>query len=172
LADGLLSSLSDGPRGVLFPQPLVRAANGKQGLLDEFTGMTFRVVICGVVDAGELESIKTTCSSLGAIPIQIVLVSQPGETVSGSAEQYEDLNGTLANWMRERGCTAVVVRPDHYVFGSARNVDEALRMTLELGDSMYKIFQRDSPAVQAPVYDQLRMYDHYRSNMDIPQHGS
>jgi 2-polyprenyl-6-methoxyphenol hydroxylase-like FAD-dependent oxidoreductase len=172
LADGLLSSLSDGPRGVLFPQPLVRAANGKQGLLDEFTGMTFRVVICGVVDAGELESIKTTCSSLGAIPIQIVLVSQPGETVSGSAEQYEDLNGTLANWMRERGCTAVVVRPDHYVFGSARNVDEALRMTLELGDSMYKIFQRDSPAVQAPVHDQLRMYDHYRSNMDIPQHGS
>ena len=132
LADGLLSSLSEGPRGVLFPQPLVRAPNGKQGLLDEFTGTTFRVVVYGVSDGRELEQIQQECSKLGALALQLVVITRRGEVVAGLSDFYEDLDGALTEWMRVRECAVAVVRPDHYIFGAMRDVWEGVQIIPEL----------------------------------------
>ena len=57
LAGGLLApNDATGVRGALFPQPLVENSNGLEGLLDEFTGMSFRVVAAPGVDLAPLQN--------------------------------------------------------------------------------------------------------------------
>ena len=42
--------------------------------------------------------------------------------------QYRELDDVLGDWMAKKGCTVLLVRPDHYVYGGARTLEEAIAL--------------------------------------------
>jgi 3-(3-hydroxy-phenyl)propionate hydroxylase len=93
LTGGLLSGQSSPGRGELFPQP--RLDGGL--LMDERYGYGWRLVHDG--------------SLLGASGnFTHIDLSQPDS---------QEAQGVVQAWLDKRGCHAALVRPDHYVYGTA-----------------------------------------------------
>lgn len=59
-------------RGALFPQPLVENFGGKEGLLDAFTGMKFRVVVAPGADLDALQEEIDSWASESDTPLVLV----------------------------------------------------------------------------------------------------
>ena len=115
LSCGLLSAHPDQPaRGTLFPQPLVRHQGGT-ALLDRVCGTGFRMVI----EAGAAPGLAAQARAAGITPILI----GPGH--------IEECESVVANWFARHGCIAALLRPDHYVFGTAANAAEAAALLSE-----------------------------------------
>jgi 3-(3-hydroxy-phenyl)propionate hydroxylase len=109
--------------GALFPQPCVQAL-GFSGRLDDLTGARTRVVVRGRLPDPD------KARYLGAIaPLNGVLVElgEPG-SLSGPYLQVQEALPLLGPWMDQHRSCAVVVRPDHYVYGAASCHDDALRL--------------------------------------------
>ena len=131
LRTGFLADHDSPARGRLFPQPLIISA-GVRRLLDKVTGTGFRVVIDGRrSDAGSLLARCAICPEFFAAAI--------APAGSGAQDMLEESEGVLAGWFDSCGAAAAIVRPDHYVFGAARNADE-------LGDLLREIVLRLRPA--------------------------
>ncbi|MNY60564.1 3-(3-hydroxyphenyl)propionate hydroxylase [compost metagenome] len=62
------------------------------------------------------------------LPFKVVRLSAECPTAADDADRYQELDGILAQWMSERDCKVVIVRPDHYVFGGARTSEGALAL--------------------------------------------
>ncbi len=107
LEAGLLSAANTSGRGTLFPQP--RLATGR--LMDERFGAGWRVVTAAALAAPQ---------------------AAPGLTVValGSTEAREH-EGVAAAWMQCHGCQAAVLRPDHYVYGTAATAHELAALLRE-----------------------------------------
>jgi 3-(3-hydroxy-phenyl)propionate hydroxylase len=45
----------------------------------------------------------------------------------------------VADWMRDNGVEAVIVRPDRYVFGGAENADQLNLLIRQLGDELWLV---------------------------------
>jgi 3-(3-hydroxy-phenyl)propionate hydroxylase len=116
------------PAGELFPQPRVINHKGKAGLLDEFTGQSFRVVIAPGFDASALLRCLRSSQSLKGLPIEVVRLVYPQHPGARAADDYEEVDGLLAQWLERRGCNVVIVRPDHYVYGGAVTVAWAMEL--------------------------------------------
>jgi 3-(3-hydroxy-phenyl)propionate hydroxylase len=99
LTGGLLSARAAPGRGLLFPQP--RMADGR--LMDEVTGCDWRLVGDGSWALPDVGDDDATVVDLGRSP---------------------EREGVVARWMQRHGAHAALVRPDHYVFGTARTADE------------------------------------------------
>lgn len=130
LIPGLKSGLIDdqAPAGELFPQPMVINRDGVKGLLDGFTGQSLRLVIAADVDAGALlEQVHLRLEG-GQLPFKVVHLSAECPTPADDVDRYQELDGILAQWMDERSCKVVIVRPDHYVFGGARTSEGGLAL--------------------------------------------
>ena len=126
LTDGLIDDQA--PAGELFPQPLVINRDGVRGLLDEFTGQSLRLVIAADVDARALlEQLRQRLEG-SQLPFRVVRLSAECPTAADDADCYQELDGILAQWMEERDCKVILVRPDHYVFGGARTSEGALAL--------------------------------------------
>lgn len=99
---GLLFPVASAGRGRLFPQPwLVQA--GRRVRMDAALGTGWRLVLAPGVEAPTgVPTFDPTVLRLG---------------VDGMAEA----DGVLAGWFARHGCRAALVRPDHYVFGTARD---------------------------------------------------
>jgi hypothetical protein len=54
-----------------------------------------------------------------------ILTTDP---MPSQASPLRDPEGALRRWFAERDCTAVVVRPDRYVYGTARDQTEIDRL--------------------------------------------
>ncbi len=110
LTDGLIRS-ADAGAGTLFPQPSGRHG-GSEGRMDELFGCGTRLVVddAGLVDAEGCAALGVTTVTLGAGPDEF--------------EQAADEDTDAAAWLREQNCHAALVRPDHYVFGTARTAAE------------------------------------------------
>ncbi|MCU7247450.1 bifunctional 3-(3-hydroxy-phenyl)propionate/3-hydroxycinnamic acid hydroxylase [Pseudomonas koreensis] len=134
IRQSLIPGLSKGfignaaPAGELFPQPMVINHRGKQALLDEFTGQSFRVVIAPGFDASALLRCLRSSQSLKGLPIHVVRLVGPGQAGVRSADDYEEVDGLLEQWLERRGCNVVIVRPDHYVYGGAVTVAWAMEL--------------------------------------------
>ena len=97
LVIGLLSPRDSSGRGALFPQP--RLAGGE--LMDSVCGTGWRLVLDATL---------------------AVQANVPGLTViSLASESLQETEGVVAAWMARHGCHAALVRPDHYVYGTATN---------------------------------------------------
>lgn len=130
LIPGLCAGLIDdqAPAGELFPQPLVINCEGATGLLDSFTGQSLRLVIAADVDARALlEQLRQRLEG-SQLPFRVVRLSAECPTAADDADRYQELDGILAQWMEERDCKVILVRPDHYVFGGARTGEGALAL--------------------------------------------
>jgi 3-(3-hydroxy-phenyl)propionate hydroxylase len=105
LSTGLLIRQNSSGRGTLFPQP--RGADGR--LMDERYGHGWRVVVDATL----------------AAPPDSHWSSATGLTVIALAEaSAPDDNGVDGLWMQRHDCHAALLRPDHYVYGTAATADE------------------------------------------------
>jgi 3-(3-hydroxy-phenyl)propionate hydroxylase len=120
LAAGLLRG-DDPAAGWLFPQPFV-TLNGAAGRLDALFGCGFRLV----VDRLEVLPSAEALDALGVVPVVL-------NATTGCRETAE-LSG--AKWLQERGVCAALVRPDHYVFGSARDAIGVPGLLQDLGRAL------------------------------------
>ncbi|HEV2154680.1 bifunctional 3-(3-hydroxy-phenyl)propionate/3-hydroxycinnamic acid hydroxylase [Bradyrhizobium sp.] len=140
LRAGCLTHHDAPARGSLFPQP--RISNGSTvRLLDEVTGPGWRAVIDGRSD--DAASMLALCATHP--DISAAAISPSG---TGRLNALEETEGVLADWFDRHGVIAAIVRPDHYVFGTARNATE-------LGDLLREIDMRlrDVAAGQDKISD-------------------
>jgi len=126
LTQGFIANVA--PAGELFPQPMVINHAGRQALLDEFTGQSFRVVIAPGFDASALLRCLRSSQSLKGLPIQVVRLVDPADPGARAPDDYLEVDGLLAQWLERRGCNVVIVRPDHYVYGGAVTVAWAMEL--------------------------------------------
>jgi 3-(3-hydroxy-phenyl)propionate hydroxylase len=119
LTDGVLyrnaqDHLSPGA-GEPAPQPWLRSA-GVERRADEVTGVGFRLFLrhSQLRDA----ALQHCAERLGLA----VFALTPTEDQADDVALFE-VHGILAQWLDVRGVTAVLVRPDHIVFGSAAGTD-------------------------------------------------
>lgn len=123
LSQGFIANAA--PAGELFPQPMVIDRQGKQALLDEFTGQSFRVVIAPGFDASALLKCLGSSQALEGLPISVVKLTLE-EPVT--PDEYREVDGVLGRWLDSRGCHVAIVRPDHYVYGGAMTVAWAMEL--------------------------------------------
>ena len=153
LTTGLLSDTPSSARGSLFPQP--RLADGAGSvLMDHRFGHGWRLVLSPTaalpITPTDLTVIALTRPSTpapGMAPSQFVGVgwgggaaAPDGELASfdphpslpparGKEQVATERDAVVAAWMDHHACTAALVRPDHYVFGTA-NDDASLSALL------------------------------------------
>ncbi len=109
--------------GALSVQSRMRIG-GREGLLDDLTGGGF-TLICR--DGGGLEALET--------PLRSVLETLAVRPVP-LGSQAQDLDGRTTAWLEEHGVEAVLVRPDLYVYGSARDAAGLAPLIEDLRDSL------------------------------------
>jgi len=140
LRAGFLAHRETPARGTLFPQP--RIARGvTTGLLDEITGPGWRLLIDGRSnDAASMLSL-----GLARADLSVAAIAPAG---AGFANALEETEGVLASWFDRHAVAAAVVRPDHYVFATARNSTELSDLLAEVD-----LRRRDVPAGQDRIPD-------------------
>ena len=57
-------------------------------------------------------------------------------TVPQTASALEDLDGTYREWFAAHACSVAVVRPDWYLYGTARDGRELIRLLEKLAQSL------------------------------------
>ena len=142
LRAGFLAHHEAPARGSLFPQPRI-ASSGSVRLLDKVIEPGLRVFIDG--RRPDAATLLTLCAAHPDISAAAI-------APAGSPDTLEETEGVLASWFDRHGVAAAVVRPDHYVFGTARN-------DAELGDLLREIDTRlrDVSAGQANQIPDLKM---------------
>jgi 3-(3-hydroxy-phenyl)propionate hydroxylase len=112
LETGLLSPDPSTARGTLFPQPWIRQGQGTVRL-DALAGTGWRLM----TDGSSAADSDLPGGVVGRLDLRVVRVAPPP---SAEADVLVETEGVLSAWFRRHGCTAALVRPDHYVFGVAR----------------------------------------------------
>jgi 2-polyprenyl-6-methoxyphenol hydroxylase-like FAD-dependent oxidoreductase len=119
IGDGFLQTRRDGGdsalRGALAPQGMV-AANGQQGRSDDVVGRGFVLLAA----AGDPRSSLAAEELAFLDGLGTSLVSLNPQVRDGLC----DLDGRLRSWLEDNDAAAALVRPDFYVFGAARSLDE------------------------------------------------
>lgn len=113
------------PAGELFPQPRVTARDGRQDLLDRFTGQSLRLVIAEGFSATD-ELLAALDDALAGAPLPLSVVQLSAHPMARN--QYREQDGLLGSWLQQHGCQVVLVRPDHYVYGGAANLEEGVQL--------------------------------------------
>ncbi|MFJ7626917.1 bifunctional 3-(3-hydroxy-phenyl)propionate/3-hydroxycinnamic acid hydroxylase [Streptomyces sp. NPDC097595] len=114
LTDGLVARGGGGAAGVQSRQARI-AYRGRTGLLNEVTGRGF-VVAC-LTDPRTVLSARQLAFLDGIGARLLHLVSSPAD--GGEDVAAVDVDGFYLPHLAEEGQAAVVIRPDHYLFGTA-----------------------------------------------------
>ena len=124
LAHGILAQDTPGA-GSLFPQPKVARADGASVLLDDLTGPCVRVVVSGdltPIDAARLNDL------LKSVQGRVVGLGSNASGMDGEVLQVQEDGAVIAPWLAGLGTRIAIVRPDHYVYGTAVGIDDALAL--------------------------------------------
>ncbi len=124
LRAGFLAEQNGAARGSLFPQPQIMG-EGAVHLLDKVTEPGWSVFIDG--RSGGAASLVTLCAEH---PEFTAAAIAPAGT--GAPSVLEETDAVLAGWFDRHGIIAAIVRPDHYVFGTAHNASELSDLLLEV----------------------------------------
>lgn len=128
LGDGLLARVASAGRGQLSVQGVVDDGT-RRDRLDQIVGGGFHLLLEeGLLAALERDHLLDDLARAG------VRVVVPGERSAAHprAAVVHDVDGTYRDWFTELGCSAVVVRPDFYVFGTADGPDAVAGLATEL----------------------------------------
>jgi 3-(3-hydroxy-phenyl)propionate hydroxylase len=104
LEGGFLAARDTTGRGTLFPQPRLAAS---RALMDHAVGGGWRLVLAQ--GAGLQQEVPRG--------ITIVALARTPEA-----------DGVVARWMQRHACCAALVRPDHYVYGTASSATETAQL--------------------------------------------
>lgn len=122
------SGLSEAGRGELLPQGLVSVAGAgraaEQLKFDEIAGKGWALLVADAswldrLNDQALEALLTERSS-------ILVLAEPDAPIPAISIPITAIHedGVYSAWFGAHGCGAVLVRPDRYVFGSAKSADE------------------------------------------------
>ena len=133
LQKGLLASQDNKAKGTLFPQPWVRTEAGRK-LLDAVVGAGWRLIVDGRHSPDIPQAMRQKAEDLG---LHVIRVGSSGsDASSGQGSDAHDavieLDGVLARWFDAHGCHAAIVRPDHYVFGTASGEESLAELMADL----------------------------------------
>ncbi len=104
-----------------------RAALGRRvDRLDQFMKRGWKIISRHPVPLGMFNERQQDL--LTALDVDFAHVSR------GANAQYADIDGEYDLWYRETGRKAFLLRPDNYVYGSLRTIEELPAMLDELGD--------------------------------------
>jgi 3-(3-hydroxy-phenyl)propionate hydroxylase len=103
----LLSKAASSGRGSLFPQPRLRDG----ALMDERCGRGWRLVHDAALAPAEMDADVTA------------IAVERGPTA--------EAEGVVAAWLRRHACHAALLRPDHYVYGTAAGAAELAALLAE-----------------------------------------
>ncbi|MBR0897427.1 bifunctional 3-(3-hydroxy-phenyl)propionate/3-hydroxycinnamic acid hydroxylase [Bradyrhizobium tropiciagri] len=109
--------------GRLFVQPHVRAPDGRTCRLDDLLQPEFVIVTTAAEPMAWLSEASRAAWQRLAGERVVIATSGASADVDGILSVVER-DGLFADWMRQHGAAAVIVRPDRYVFGAAGNADE------------------------------------------------
>ncbi|GGF13655.1 bifunctional 3-(3-hydroxy-phenyl)propionate/3-hydroxycinnamic acid hydroxylase MhpA [Subtercola lobariae] len=136
--DGFFSAEScDHGTGVLFPQGFVTGIDQAPHRLDDLFGTGFHLV---TTDAGVLGDEHLAAAARGGLDV-FVLTSRDDAARSRALLAEEpgvhvltDADGRYLRWFEANGCSAALVRPDSYVFGTTRDADGLTAVLAELAE--------------------------------------
>jgi len=121
--------------GTLFVQPRVGAA-GDGELLDDVVAPRFLL-------ATTSEQVQS-CLSERSLDLwrriggeRVVITPDGAGGAEGGIRRLRERDRLFADWMARYGVAAVVVRPDRYVYGIARDAGELNRMMEGLGRQIF-----------------------------------
>lgn len=118
LSSGLIAATPGA--GTLAPQPML-IQDGAEILLDRLCGTGFRLLIdAAAPDADAIAAL----ADAGVTPIRI------------GAGGLVERDGVMARWFVALGCHAALVRPDHYVYGTARDASGVAVLLAGLRDRL------------------------------------
>ncbi|MFI7706850.1 bifunctional 3-(3-hydroxy-phenyl)propionate/3-hydroxycinnamic acid hydroxylase [Nonomuraea sp. NPDC049480] len=128
LASGFLARASTPGRGELSVQGVIDDGT-RRGRFDEIAGRGF----CLLVTEPVRRELGSEVAALEAAGVRVVALTWEPAT---SREGFFDVDGTYREWFAEHGCSAVAVRPDFYVFGTARDTAACRALAHELLDAL------------------------------------
>ena len=108
------SSNDSGLAGTLSPQFFVRH-RGAVELLDEHVGFNWSLITTNGAMLAALDKDSDLVSRLG---IRTILIQPDSES-----QEFGDLDRRYSTWFDQHGVSAILVRPDSYIFGAADNPD-------------------------------------------------
>ncbi|MEU0196489.1 bifunctional 3-(3-hydroxy-phenyl)propionate/3-hydroxycinnamic acid hydroxylase [Streptomyces afghaniensis] len=121
--------------GLFIPQATVRGPLGS-GLLDDVVGRGFRLIVGDEFDAPSDLFDPCDRDLLDRLTVRVVHVRPAGSARpvpdGGAVVTVLDERDVYLPWLSELGAGAVLVRPDHHVFGGARDRDGVRRLFEEL----------------------------------------
>jgi 3-(3-hydroxy-phenyl)propionate hydroxylase len=109
--------------GSLFPQPRVIADGAPAVLLDELTGPQIRVVVNG--DLTDIDAEKLL-GALRPLSARVIALGATKSDLGPDVLRVHEDGAVVAPWLATLGMRVAVVRPDHYVYGTAADVNGAL----------------------------------------------
>jgi 3-(3-hydroxy-phenyl)propionate hydroxylase len=132
LSNGLLEPEPRHPlAGQLGLQARVRAS-GREGLLDDLVGPGFTLLWNGG-PAPLADDARAVLERLGVLQVAFGgAVSDPRPAVLA----LDDVDGAYASWFERNHATAVLIRPDHAVFGAATGEAAANTLLLALASAL------------------------------------
>lgn len=111
LRAGLLAAQQHPARGTIFPQPWLQQAAGEPKRMDDVLGSGWLLVLDRHADAALRQQARVQARP----GLTVVQLGTPGCT---------ETEGVLARWFERQGCSAALVRPDHYVYGVASDAQQ------------------------------------------------
>ncbi|MFJ5779447.1 bifunctional 3-(3-hydroxy-phenyl)propionate/3-hydroxycinnamic acid hydroxylase [Streptomyces sp. NPDC093094] len=134
LVEGLFTRGAGAGRGQLSVQGVVDDGT-RSDRLDQIVGGGFHLL----VDEDHLAALEShrLLDDLAGAGVRVVVL---GERAAAHpvATVVRDVDGTYHAWFAELGCSAVVVRPDFYVYGTADHSDAVARLAVELLDAIHR----------------------------------
>lgn len=120
--------------GTLFVQPWVHTRSGALMRLDDAVPRGFLIV------GASVEVVRWLDEDSAALWRQLdgsaVVIAASAPASDADCICLTEREKVFANWLGALGARAVLVRPDHYVYGIARNADELCRLVEQLGQSL------------------------------------
>ncbi|MFC7896651.1 bifunctional 3-(3-hydroxy-phenyl)propionate/3-hydroxycinnamic acid hydroxylase [Streptomyces sp. NPDC057381] len=126
-----------GATGAVVPQARVDAKDGT-GLFDEVVGRGFVLL---TTDDPRPALGEDRCAFLSALDARVVRLSPAGAARTAGATEpgltdVADVDGVYRAWLAGHGATAVLVRPDYHVFGSASGPEDTAALVDDLRDGL------------------------------------
>ncbi|MGW0940549.1 bifunctional 3-(3-hydroxy-phenyl)propionate/3-hydroxycinnamic acid hydroxylase [Streptomyces sp. NPDC002666] len=133
LTEGLFTRGTNVGRGQLSVQGVVEDGT-RRDRLDQIVGGGFHLL----VDEDHLAALEAErlLGDLAAAGVRVVVLGERA-TAHPTAAVVRDVDGTYRAWFAELGCTAIAVRPDFYVYGTANGPAAAVALAVELLDEIH-----------------------------------
>ncbi|MEU3508263.1 bifunctional 3-(3-hydroxy-phenyl)propionate/3-hydroxycinnamic acid hydroxylase [Streptomyces longwoodensis] len=115
----------DRARGQLFPQAWVAPRPDSRRRFDDISGSGWVLVARDASALAGVDDLPAWRAAGGAV----VVLGDPFDSGPTADTTVGDVDGAYQQWFDEHACTAVVVRPDWYVYGSATSADSLRTLT-------------------------------------------